>query len=371
MNKILLCGNGINIQFNKEFSFNKFIEILVNEKKLNRLIDEVLLKKEYQYFGKFRNDFLKIFYKCKNSILNLNEKAKLNGVEESIKIFKESVEILLLQVGENLKKESYMYFEKFFDLLFFYYLFQLEKNNRMNLLVNFNWNNKWRKYLNNTYSTIYTLNYDNLLEELFDSEFVKHVHGKLKIENNILSYDDCILESYQNPKYEISKKTKLEVFLNREKLKSKLSLDIIGINPINDENIFRFFILSQVCHEIIFYYFCANDLNNIIKIIKDIDYWNNDYEYMSLINLNESVKIKIVNTDPNILNKMELIENNSELIYIFNFLKKDNTKNEWENEHSVKIILRNSNKFWEQVFQLKTANIQVSIVDNKNEIIKE
>jgi|GEM_PF-2792494 len=136
MNKILLCGNGINIEFNKEFCFKNFIDILTNEEKLLELINEILEKLEYKEFDSFKEDFLEIFDKCKSSIINLDQESKFNGVEIAVSAFKRSVKALIFQSPLNIKNENLNKFEHFFDLLFFYFLANLQKKSKINLLKN-------------------------------------------------------------------------------------------------------------------------------------------------------------------------------------------------------------------------------------------
>lgn len=285
MNKILLCGNGINIQFNKNFCFKNFINILINKKQLENEIDIVLKNPKYSSFISFIPDFLEIVEKCKDSLENLTDELKNNGVEQVIWTFLKSVDTLIRILGINLQKNNYEKFENFFKILFFNYFFKLELKTKKQILNN---NPDWKKFqeqINKKYKFIFTLNYDSILDEIYHKKYIIHLHGQLFLDKNGLNFDNCLLESYQKPKNKISEIRKEAIFLDKEKLFNELSLDILGINPINDENLFFAFIHSKICQEINFYYYNKNDVSNLNKIIDNL---NNYY----LVESNNKIKIK-------------------------------------------------------------------------------
>lgn len=359
LEKILLCGNGINIEFNNDFKLQNFIEILKNENKLQKLINYVFQNASYEKKWKdFLPDFNKIFKKAKKSIENLSNEAEKNGVEVAILTFLESVDTSIRILGIQKHIEKYDKFEQFFKLLFFSYLFKIATN-QYSLMMNCSFINGFKNILEN-YMAIYTLNYDTSLEKFVtDKEFLFYLHGKMFLDNNGINYENCLLESYRNPK-EKQPLPLIASVIDRNNLKEKIELDIIGINPINDENIFCLLINSQICKKINFYYHSENDLKNLDIVLEKIKKWR----ITDIIKNNEKIGLKFINSWDILEYKLD----KSQKKYIV-IVYSDDGKSPFgksPSSISLEINLFLSSKFWEKCGKNKilinsTLNAEINI----------
>jgi|GEM_PF-5586336 len=98
MRKILLCGNGLNINFDKKFKLSEFIDLLLDENKLRNFTMYLpeFERNSFDYDTNSElNQFIFIIKKYKNDI----EKAK-------IKLINNGVELIFLEIFDFI--EEYM-----------------------------------------------------------------------------------------------------------------------------------------------------------------------------------------------------------------------------------------------------------------------
>lgn len=353
MRKILLAGNGINIKFNPDFSFNNFIEILIDNDKLKNFIQSVLKNENYSEWKKFVPTFLDFVKWSKEPIQNLTEEAKANGVETAIWDFQEEFATIMKQVGIKSIKEDYDKFFIFFKILFFNYLLKVQTES-LNIL---NQDQDWKYFEERIdYQFVYTLNYDNLLELIYPAQKIKYVHGQILFNNNKLSFENCKLEQYNDPKSNTSKFSKLPIFLEKG-LQATFDLDILGLNPVNDENILLFFILSGVCKKITFYYHTENDLINFNKFIKTLSmnkYWlENNGDYLELE--------KIINDEyATYYLQINLVYDEKIQEYTLKVIEIDRRRAS-NKTFLLKIKLEPSNKFWDFYTKSSVQKMQTVI----------
>ncbi|WP_250135828.1 hypothetical protein [Spiroplasma attinicola] len=226
-------------------------------------------------------------------------------------------------------ERTYQIFEKIFKKLFFNYILKLQNNQ----LYQFNPLNNGLKKILNSYYKIVTLNYDTILETIIkiDSRNIIHWHGAIKVnEDKTVDSSNCLLDTIRNPK-SLQSFPQLGLFKNSQKYKNNFELDIIGLNPLNDDNVFALFINSQICHKVNFYYHTRNDILNLKNVLRKIQYMTLDVNSVNKINLKINKNIQF------------LFKKESEKKYILMF----NSKNENKQESDIiEINLYHSNIFW-------------------------
>lgn len=365
--KILLCGNGINLQlFGQDFAFSQFLEILKDSQKLQNEINNIISIDEYKKWKEYSQEFIEITESCKDRLDNLDEKAKNNGVEAAILEFQDEVDSLLCQTESSLGEgQGFKTFSSFFNILFFNYLYKIEKEVKFSLLSNKNldWV-KFKKNIGKKYSFIYTLNYDTLLELIFSDKRVKYFHGKILIINNKIDFSKTILENYWNSKWLIASKTNFPIFLHGNRLIYKYELDIVGINPINDEHIFYLFILSKICKKITFYYYSKEDITNYKSILEKF------IKYEFKLNKNNTkawIETKSFRSNPDPMDELEIKKINDEEYEIKFFEFEIDQYGEIKPvETKTSIHLKKVEKFWDE-FDIKIKKND-SIIKNLENI---
>ncbi|WDA54595.1 MAG: hypothetical protein PPFGHCPK_01049 [Spiroplasma endosymbiont of Drosophila atripex] len=349
MSKIFLCGNGINIKFNKKYALNEFVDLLMHDEMLKNFVqnynfryDISLDNNDYFEREKNLNEFLKIIKKFKFEILEAKNKLSKNGVEAVIKDLFNSIELLLAFIQEN--EKIYSNFEKYFKILFFSYIWNLGNEHTGKWFCKSNF-----KKMLSAYMQIITLNYDNNLEKLLTEKEtdIIHWHGNiLQNPNGTLNFSDCLLDTIRNPKSSESF-IQIPLFTNYQKYKSKFELDIVGLNPANDENIFALFINSQICNKINFFWHHESDLQNLKLVLNKIKNFQ--------LEIDKNNKIILKKTHYEIFN----IKYEEECI-ILKFKKY--TKNTWGNDNgnesytvtddgNVIINLIHSSLFWNDTME--------------------
>lgn len=352
MGKLLLCGNGINIEFEKKFQMTEFIDLLLDEKKIKKFFYQsgnsfIHKFSKIEYFNDFSSfnvsnyqkkneNFFWILKKCRKEIIASKKNLSKDGVESIFKQLFEKVEEYLA-FDEN-EKISYDQFEKNLKELFFMYIWQLQNINLNSIIMKLNslypnFKNKLEDYMK-----IITLNYDLILEKITpkNSRDIIHWHGAIKEkEDGSLDFSKCLLYSLRKPKSMQSFK-QIPLFKNYQKYKNKFQLDILGLNPINDESVFALFINSQICNKINFYYFNINDLKNLIIILKKIQYF--------WLEINKSNKISLIKlTDSK---RFDFVKKNEQK-YLIKFYQKEINLESQESEF-IEINLLSSKLFWDE-----------------------
>lgn len=279
MERILLCGNGININFNKKFVLSEFINLLLNENELRNFAVQSadFSINTYNISGFFNNnpnsknnldDFIFIINKYKIEINKAKEQLFNNGVEAVfLKLFKSIEKYMRWEENESV----YQDFENTFKKLFFSYIVKLQNHQQYQFILN-----GYNKFISELklYEKIITLNYDTILEDILkiDKHNIVHWHGVIKKDRNgKIDFSDCLLDTFRNPKSKQSFK-QISLFKDYQQYKNSFELDIIGLNPMNDENVFALFINSEVCKTINFFYFTESDILNLEKVLEIIQY---------------------------------------------------------------------------------------------------
>ncbi|MGL5268776.1 MAG: hypothetical protein ACRC8P_03320 [Spiroplasma sp.] len=354
MGKILLCGNGLNIKFEDKFKLKEFIDLLVDEKRLREFFNESInffKPKDMKIdtvtistFGTFNisdyhkkiENFCWIIKKCHKEIIESKNDFSKSGVEFAFKqLFEKVEEYLSFDENDNLYEE----FESSFKELFFSYLWKLQNQSSWEIIKNFKSSSPGFKNKLEDYMKIITLNYDTILEDVLkvDKRNIIHWHGTVKEkQDGSLDFSSCLLDSVRNPKSLQSFK-QIPLFKNYQKYKARFELDILGLNPMNDENVFALFINSQICHKINFYYHSKDDLNNLTIILKKIqNLWLE-------INKNKKIELKKLSS----FQRFDFVEEKDKEKYVIKFYNKEVfVKNKESDFVEINLIL--SKVFWEK-----------------------
>lgn len=334
MKKILLCGNGLNINFDEKFKLSEFIDLLLSE---NRLRNFAMQLPEFRInsFGSDTKDelsqFIFIINKYKDDIEKAKEQLINNGVEL---VFLEIFSFIEEYMDWEPNQQTYQTFEKIFKKLFFSYILKLQDNQ----LYQFNYlHNRLKNVLNNYYKIV-TLNYDTILEDRIeiDSRNIIHWHGAIKVNyDKTVDGSNCLLDTIRNPK-SLQSFPQLGLFKNSEKYKNNFELDIVGLNPLNDDNVFALFFNSQICKRVNFYYHTKNDVLNLKKILRKIQ--------CIKIYVNATGKISLIKEK----NNQFLLDEEDEKKYLLLF-------NNGNQHNVVEINLYHSSVFWKNC-QKKYSN---------------
>lgn len=350
MGKILLCGNGININFEKRFQLIEFINLLLNEQKLRFFFSDksnffIPKSTKIEVFGIYStfnvsgyhkkiDNFCWIINKCRKEISASKKHFAKNGVEVVFKqLFEKVEEYLAFDEKNNL---NYKEFEATFKEIFFTYIWQLQNQTLLGISNQLNTSYLGYKNKLEDYMKIITLNYDTILEKIIpkNSRDIIHWHGVLKEKSGgTLDFSKCLLDTVRHPK-SLHLFKQIPLFKNYQKYKNKFELDILGLNPMNDENVFALFINSQICNKINFYYFSLNDLKSLSLILKKIQ--------NIFLEINKSNKVILKALDD--AKRFDFFKRESKK-YVIKFYNSHTSKHE-KYENSLEINLISSESFW-------------------------
>ncbi|AHF58046.1 hypothetical protein [Spiroplasma eriocheiris] len=272
MNKmsLLLIGNGINISLNKEFSLNKFIDILKNYYSIKQLYQQLYFFGNDQYTEEEIDIFFKAIERSEKLLNEVLTNSEEKGVEDAIIKYTKQVNKWLILSEDKIRDK----FIEFFKSLFVGYIYNLESTSQFIFNPYFLFD-KYKEKIKK-YDKIFTLNYDSILEEQMqiNQSLIIHLHGRMIYDrtNQKLDFSNCLLSTYNFPKYK-SNIPQLLLIKERNNYIGEYDLDIFGLNPINDYDIFALFIISKVLNNINFYYHTSNDLENFINMLHKISYW--------------------------------------------------------------------------------------------------
>lgn len=363
MGKILLCGNGFNIEFEEKFRLDEFINLLLDETKLKNfaLRSENFFKPKLASISTFAiptfnisdyykkiEDFCWVVKKCRAQINASKKNFSKNGVESVFKQLFQEVENYLAFDEEN--DLNYKEFENTFKELFFTYIWQLQNQSLPKIINDFDYKYSKLKSKLEEYMRIITLNYDNVLEKMVpkSARDIIHWHGMIKEkQDGTLSYKTCLLDTIRNPK-SLETFKQISLFKNYQKYKGNYELDIVGLNPMNDENVFALFINSQICHKINFYYHDKSDLMNLNEILEKIQNIWLEIEQ----DKNGKNKVILKKNDEN--KRFDFIKHSNK--YVINFYIIDYVWDDFEgalfiddkSNGSIEINLIDSSKFWNE-----------------------
>ncbi|WP_342252105.1 hypothetical protein [Spiroplasma endosymbiont of Amphibalanus improvisus] len=276
--KVIILGNGVNINFDKNFNFLNWINSFNDNEKWNKiLINNLFLKKHQENYSYKKNNkkILLTIGQLKNfrSII-LREKKYIEDNWES-----SGIEFFIQNLFERVESEWNFYqlknlnFNKFkliFNIFFHSNIISMSYKLISDSVVMRHYFNILKKF-----DYYYTLNYDTIIDVVaYHNNLVGvyHIHGqynlfdnkkeivylKLPNELDINVFDEILLKDDVEESMEIS----LEKFQNSELIKRlddeedvEYEVSILGVNPDSDEHIFEELFSKQKIKKINYYYF--------------------------------------------------------------------------------------------------------------------
>lgn len=319
---ILIFGNGVNINMNDKFKLGEFFNLFENQELLDNIYTYFNTNKEKEIINiiclclsknKIYERILNIYYNDNNliyipeevnevtnffdnlikkvlTIFSFYQKKKRDvkniyndsGFEDSINNF---IKYFINKLNKkyeysfvksfllNIDKEilDFIYIKKEVDKLFLDITTKFITNLLCLYLKNISNeidNSKKADFLKflEEFDTVYTLNYDDNFKDIE----IDYLHGKYVIENEQFNTYSCLLASNKKNDVQWYEHNIFNFDSNDE-----INIDIftIGINPKNDENLFKF--LSSKCdksknYRFYFGYYNENDIECFITIIKNL-----------------------------------------------------------------------------------------------------
>ncbi|WP_342252101.1 hypothetical protein [Spiroplasma endosymbiont of Amphibalanus improvisus] len=361
--KLLILGNGFEINFNEKFNdfnnkFKKWItEIASSEEKIYDLIDNITRTN-------INNDEIILFKKCIVTLSkNLNTK-KFFYLEDTLK-----------EIGSNLTKEAEEIDDienkelifNIFKIIVGYYIEKTSWDSVL-FLTKFNKMN----YLNNVQfpNYIFTTNYTNTCNiflknwsELYEGitlikPQVLNIHGKIDLKatwDKKYSSIKINLDSKENWKY-------FQQILNKNNFR-ELDIEIFGLNMKNDENILKSIFKLLLNNKIVIlkYYFVS--LGDILDFMETIHTLINeiisyDYKVAEAFSL---IKVKLQKIDKT-TNEEDLIFKDEPLSININNIDINHFKNNAFNLELIflKSIKQNGNYMRERKLSM---NLKISFIN--------
>lgn len=304
MNKSIIIGNGINIQFDdkKDYTSSAIMErVITNIKasKYQKLFDDEMLPEELikviesicsvvdgvvagryldttieaggllAIIGEYKN--MQEYYK--NTVPNSYKTVQLED-------FFFALELLNLVLGKNAEdtEENIEFIRKCgFDGLRYMIVDGIYNDGQINELYKF-FPESLHQFFRG-FQNIFTINYDSNLDSFLPDREIKHLHGAFSQESQDAPENKCpnLEHVYCDAVMSWSWLDKYGSYLDENTKKDKTSLSILdgevsilGINPTNDEQIFLMLAMNPNVKSVVYYYKegAGVDSASVLKRIK-------------------------------------------------------------------------------------------------------